>query len=143
MRIRFLFALAFLLLSTTVSVRSAEAASFYENIRFTQRSRSQVRQSASQYQYQPRSQYNSSSNSVCLYRNPQGECMIEQYFEPNNNYYNDNYTPVYSRNYLYNERRYSNRDYYDKYDCHHYDDDYYDDDYDDWEDIKDDFFDDD
>ena len=137
------------------AIPTVRAVYYYENTQF--------RYSAQQSSY--RSSY-PSSNRLCLYRNASGVCMVERFIDTSN--YNSGrnyYAPTYDRNYLYNERRYSNR--YDDDDYYYYsnddddnysndDDDYYysdDDDYyfdddddiddDEWEDIKDDFFDDD
>lgn len=125
------------LITLLVLAVPVHAASFYDHVRYIYSSTQQQYQYPYRaYNYNPRPQYNTSSaGGTCLYRNAQGECMIEQFTNPYSTY--SPYVPAYGRNYLRNEHRYSDRDddyYYDD------DDDYYDDD-DDW--IPDGFFDDD
>ncbi len=98
--------------------------------------------------------YNPSSGYTCLYRNAQGECMIEQFVSPRT--YSS--APIYTRSYLEEECDRSNRDEDDDdfYDCSYFDDDdddddfgaiddddFFNDDDDDFFDDEDDFFDDD
>ena len=65
-------------------------------------------------QYHSQPQQRSYSDSTCMYRNPQGECMITQYFDPRTPRYENadriRYNRVYNRHYLYHERKYANRD---------------------------------
>ncbi|MDP6561426.1 MAG: hypothetical protein QF793_00705 [Candidatus Peribacteraceae bacterium] len=142
------------LLAIFASAHTVEAATFFDHVRYTQFSLQpynyQFRYSQPNYYQPPSIDYRSSRNDYrCLYRNAQGECMIEQYYDPSNVRQNNfPYVPTYDRNYLRNERRYSNRyddddDYYNWRpldDCDFYDDDCDDDDYDDFYD-DDDYFD--
>jgi len=141
------------LLSIT-SAHTVQAISYYEHIQlrsYTPPVRTYSYPTVQPYRYpEPtRNTYNNNynySSGNCLYRNTNGECMIEQFYEKRNNNTYYSAPPTYDRNYLYNERRYNGRDDDDDYlddDDDYYDDDYYDDDDDDdddWEDIKDDFF---
>lgn len=113
------------------------AATYYENVRYTRSSVNPLRRLTSTARYP--SQYSSSSAGICLYYNAQGICMIEQYVDPSNY----NYVPTYNRNYLYNESRYSNRDEDEDDDEDLYNYEYFEEDDDDWDSIDDDDYDDD
>ncbi|MCA9370432.1 MAG: hypothetical protein KC680_00540 [Candidatus Peregrinibacteria bacterium] len=95
-----------------------QAATYFENVHYIQRFAPTNRTYTYPYrviqsqQHYPQYRYSNTTTtrSNCLYANVQGECMIEQYYDPyvpsyNNRYYDDYY---YDDN-----RRYDYYDYYD------------------------------
>ncbi|MDA1292795.1 MAG: hypothetical protein O3A81_03385 [bacterium] len=104
------------------------AATYYENVHYIRSSVNPLRTRTASARYSP------APSQRCLYYNAQGICMIEQYIDPSNFLY----IPTYSRNDLYNESQYSNRDEDEDDDEDLYNYEYFEEDDDDWNAIDDD-----
>ncbi len=99
----------------------------YSNVYNMNTSRTYGSPYGTRVQYGSAGIYGTYSAAQCLYKNARGECMIEQYIDPGN--YRPVYSaaprypmPVYDRDYLDYERRYSYRDRYESVDDDDYDD---------------------
>lgn len=106
-------ALGIALLVLHTATVPAEAATFFENIHIRSGGRNTRSNTIQRPVQLPRARASiTPTGGTCLYRNAQGDCMIEQYYGSSTEYYPDRIRswPLYDRDYLLDERRYSDRD---------------------------------